>query len=298
VGPDLLRGPLVTVVMPAYNAAAFIERAIESVLKQTYDHLELIVVDDGSTDGTATLIESFGGRLVCLRQRNAQQAVARNRGALRGRGELVAFIDADDEWLPQKLERQVRFLDRHAQYSLAICGVQEIDGSGNPLRDRRASFRGDPREAILLGDTGGGICGSTPLIRRREFEQLGGFDEALPPCEDTDLLWRAACSGGIGVIEEVLVRYRLHGGNAHARLDLMIPAWQRFYRKALGSPAARERGWVFRARCRERLYWMLAGDCAAAGAYFASLSYAAVAACQWPPSSLRRLRRLARSSSD
>jgi glycosyltransferase involved in cell wall biosynthesis len=289
-----MRQPLVSVVMPAYNAASFIETAIDSVLRQTYANLELVVVDDGSTDATPRLAEAYGDRLVCFRQRNARQAAARNRGALESSGELIAFIDADDEWLPRKLEKQVRLLDAHPECGLVLCGVQEVDRNGGPLRARQIWFHGDPCEAIPLGEAGGGICGSTPVIRRSVFEELGGFDEALPPCEDTDLIWRYACCGKLEAVEEVLVHYRLHDCSAHGSLDLMIPAWRRFYRKVLASDMASDRGPLFRARCRGRLSYMLAGDYAKTGAYLASLRCAAAAALQWPPFALRILRQLAR----
>lgn len=289
--------PLVTVVMPAYNAARFIERAIESVLSQSYSPTELIVVDDGSTDATPNVVSSFLDRLTYIRQPNARQAAARNRGVDAGRGDLLAFIDADDEWMPEKLAAQVAYLEKNPTVSAVVCGVIETDESGRSIRNREAWIDGEPRRALLLGTTGGGICGSTPLIRASAFEALGGFDEDLPPVEDTDLLWRVACQGEIGVIPEPLVRYRLHASNAHSQLQPMTIAWKRFYAKALSSLPATADNWTFRAACRGRLYYMLAG-CHITAKEVGPGAYYALAACLWwPPSGIRILRHLVRRPS-
>jgi len=104
--------PLVSVIIPAYNATAFLGETLDSVLAQTYPNLEIIVVDDGSTDDTPDLLGSYGDRIRVLRQANSGQATARNHGAREAHGELLAFLDSDDLWDPDKIARQVELLDR------------------------------------------------------------------------------------------------------------------------------------------------------------------------------------------
>jgi glycosyltransferase involved in cell wall biosynthesis len=274
--------PLVSVVVPAYNAARFLAAAIDSVLAQTYREVELILVDDGSTDETPAVARSYGQRLRYLRQANARQAAARNRGIAEARGELIAFLDADDVWREDKLEKQVALIERTPGLGLVYSSLEHIGADGAPCGGARARLRGAALAGILLGETDG-ICGSTPLVPRSVLDRVGVFDVDLPPCEDTDLFWRIAARYPIDFVDEPVVRYRFHPGNAHADLQRMRRAWSLLYRKALADPDVRRLGGVFRARCRGRLYHMLAGDHAAAGDWGRACLYAARAVACWPP---------------
>jgi len=126
---------LVTAVIPAFNAERFVAEAIESVLGQTHPQVECIVVDDGSTDHTAEVVERYGERVRLLRQRNAGVSVARNNGAAAGEGAFVAFLDADDRWHQAKLERQLARLQGATAQTMAVCAVRAIDEAGAPLGD-------------------------------------------------------------------------------------------------------------------------------------------------------------------
>jgi glycosyltransferase involved in cell wall biosynthesis len=274
--------PFVSVIMPAYNAAPFIGTAIDSVLAQTYSHHELTVVDDGSTDGTAEIVRAYGGRLRYVRQGNARQAAARNRGIAESRGELIAFVDADDVWRQDKLERQVALLTSNPRLGLAYSSMELIDRDGRSLGCSPARLRGDCLAGLLLGQSGG-ICGSTGLVPRAVLERVGTFDVELTPCEETDLFWRIAAEYPIDYIGEPLVQYRIHPGNAHANVTRTTRAWRLMYHKALADRRVRRLGLLFRARCRGRLYHMLAGDHAAAGSWGRACFYALRGAAHWPP---------------
>jgi glycosyltransferase involved in cell wall biosynthesis len=271
------------VVIPVYNGAGFIGQAIESVFAQTYPCRELIVVDDGSTDATAEIVRSYGARVHYVRQDNARQAAARNRGIGEARGQLLAFLDADDIWREDKLEKQVTLLERDPQVGLVYSSMEHIGADGRALGHARARLRGSCLAGILLGRTGG-ICGSTPIVRRSVLDRVGVFDVDLPPCEDTDLFWRVAARCPIDFVEEPVVKYRVHPGNAHADLARMTRAWTLLYRKALADPAVRRLGRGFRARARARLHSMLAGDHARAGQWGLASLHGLRAVASWPPS--------------
>ncbi len=290
----MVTDPLVSVILPAYNAARFIGAAIDSVLAQTYSRFELIVVDDGSTDHTASILRGYGDRVRYIYQRNARQAAARNKGLRHATGELMAFIDADDIWLPQKLEKQVALFRQNPDLGLVYCSLREIDVEGKPLRDLRADLRGYVLERVLLGKFSGGGGGSTSLIPRRVLETVGDFDINLPPCEDTDLLWRIASRYPIDYVDEVLVLYRFHGSNAHADVKIMTQAWKRLYNKALHSPWVQRLGWRFHCQCYGRLYYMLAGDHACARQWLNACQYGFYSILWWPPNLFKVMGRMVR----
>jgi glycosyltransferase involved in cell wall biosynthesis len=284
--------PLVSVVMPAYNAAPYIRAALESALAQTYGSLEVIVVDDGSTDGTATVVRAFGDRVRYIFQPNARQAAARNHGVRESRGDLIAFLDADDAWLPEKIEKQVSLLRSRPDLGLVYCSMREVDAAGRTIRVAHANLRGERLRELLLGGATGGICGSTPLTTRKVFEAVGGFDTDLTPVEESDLFWRIATRYPIDFVDEPLVLYRRHESNAHLDTARMARAWRGLYRKALNDPTVRRLGWTFRSRCRGRLYYMLAGDHVRARQWALAALYAALGGICWPPTLLQSCARL------
>jgi glycosyltransferase involved in cell wall biosynthesis len=196
--------PLVTVVVPAYNAEHQLEQALASILAQDYEPFEVVVVDDGSTDASAAVASRFPG-VRCLRQDNAGPSAARNRGVEEARGELVAFVDADDEVPPNKLSLQVGYLLDHPEVS-CVLGRQEVElgDGGAPEWMGHDSVFGDFAGVPLMS-----------LITSREtFQSLGGFDPGLRIAEDRDLLVRMRERGlNIAVVPEVVLRRRFHGDN-------------------------------------------------------------------------------------
>jgi glycosyltransferase involved in cell wall biosynthesis len=285
--------PTVSVIIPAYNAEAYVAEAISSALDQRCPPAEVIVVDDGSTDGTAAVVKGFGPRVTYIHQANARQAAARNTGIRHSSGELLAFLDADDIWEPDKLCRQVELLQSRPDVALAYCGAVEVGPDGAFGQTLAPQLRGVCGREILLG-RGSVVLGSTMLARRSAMTRVGLFDDRLPPCEDMDLAWRIGLHESIDFVDAPLVRYRQHAAAAHRNLDLMEAAWRRLYAKALADPTVRDLGVGFRFRCYGRLYYMLAGDHALGGRSLVALRYLALAAAHWPPMLLVALRQRGR----
>src|ERR1051326_205992 len=129
--------PQVSVIIPTYNSAHYLADAVESVLSQTFQDIEVLIIDDGSTDETETVIQRYGSLVRCFRQRNSGVAVARNRGIEESRGEYVAFLDADDTWLPHKLERQLAALDECSDYGACYSAFTVVTSDLAPINVNR-----------------------------------------------------------------------------------------------------------------------------------------------------------------
>lgn len=200
-------GPLVSVIIPAYNAEKTIRRALESVLLQDYAPIEIIVVNDASRDGTAAVVESFGEPTIALINRpvNGGVSAAMNAGLRRARGEYVAFLDADDEWLPGKLHKQVALISANPQMTFVSCGARWISRSGDVREETgmESPVVSSDLWRTLLAEA----CVAKPcvLARRTVFAQVGEFDETLPMAEDQDMWIRLASVGDVGVVLEPLV---------------------------------------------------------------------------------------------
>ncbi len=215
--------PNVSVVIPTHDRLGLVDEAVASVLEQTFPDLELVVVDDGSTDGTAEhLAARFSDpRLRIVVQENRGASAARNRGAAETSGEWLAFLDSDDRWLPRKLERQLEALAAHPDHPAAY--TEEIwyrNGRWANPRKIHAKYSGWIFERCLP------LCIISPssiLMRREVFEALGGFDESLPACEDYDLWLRLAARHPVLLVpERLIVKRNGHPGQlsqAHFGLD-------------------------------------------------------------------------------
>jgi GT2 family glycosyltransferase len=202
---------LVSVVIPTFNRGGLVREAVASVCAQHGAEFELVVVDDGSTDGTvAALHDEFGTRIRVIRTDNRGVAASRNLGVAASRGEVIAFLDSDDLWLPGKLAAQITFFAAHPEAQ--ICQTEEIwirNGVRvNPCAHHRKPS-GDIFEPSLR------LCLVSPsavMLRRELFERVGGFDERLPVCEDYDLWLRIARDTPVWLVDQPLVIKR--GGHA------------------------------------------------------------------------------------
>ena len=271
--------PIVSVVIPAYNAQGFIADAVRSALAQTYRDLEVIVVDDGSTDGTLTELEGFGDRIRVHQQANQGVAAARNAGAQMAHGGWIAFLDADDLWLPHKLERQLAagaapmlFTDR---LNIGARGdLPEVQSEVTPMR-------GGDLFTVLLGE-GNFITNTSVMMRRALFETMGGFYTGLNGTEDWDLWIRVAERHEIGFVDEPLVRYRFHPGGLSRNFAKMGRERLHVIARALDLPRGRELDW----RTRRRIWaetWRTNGyEAGRAGARKQALLDYARAAAAWP----------------
>lgn len=180
--------PLVSVVMAAYNAVDFVGAALQSIYAQEYEALEVVVVDDGSIDGTSEVVRSFPD-VRYVHQENAGPAAARNRAFIEARGELVAVLDSDDLMAPGRIRSQADYLRTHPDVG-AVLGRQEWIGAPDSL----------PRDAVY-GDPNGIPVGGAAMFRRSVLERLGGYDASFVQGEDTDLLIRMR---ELGIRHEIL----------------------------------------------------------------------------------------------
>lgn len=224
--------PLISVIIPTYNRADTLAEAICSVLSQTYDNIELIIVDDGSTDGTDEVLEQFSGQVISRRTKNNSGAcAARNLGLKISTAEYVAFLDSDDLWLPNKLEEQFTAL---VSLPPEYCGVY----SGY-TRSRMNDRQGRGRDVIpehevtasqILGrNTIGGM--SCALLRKSAVMQVGAFDESLPASQDWDLWIRLCDQFRMMPISMVHLTYREHSSQISANSNVKYDGMKRLYAK-------------------------------------------------------------------
>lgn len=204
------QNPLVSVIIPTYNRGWVLKEAIDSVLAQDFKDFELIVVDDGSTDDTGQILAAYNQDLIALHQSNSGVSAARNRGIGTASGQLIAFLDSDDLWLPRKLSTQVDFFNSHP--GAVINQTEEIwirNGVRVNPKTRHHKFSGMIFEKSLA------LCLVSPsavMMRRSLFDDVGLFDENLPACEDYDLWLRLSWRYPVHLIETPLIIKR--GGHA------------------------------------------------------------------------------------
>ncbi len=203
--------PTVSVIIPTYNRCAYSQEAIDSVLAQTYTDYEIIVVDDGSTDDTGEVLrQRYGDRIRYAWQENGGQALARNHGVALARGELLAFLDSDDRYLPTYLAEQVKALQSHPEYGVVACGTYLIDAAGQP-RGAMKLWEEMPTLDIEACVIKWPFMPSVMLMHRRLYDEVGGQDPSLVPAEDWEfvlrlllaqvpLMWNRTC----------LSEYRIH----------------------------------------------------------------------------------------
>lgn len=224
---------LVSVVIPAYNAAATLDETLRSVRSQTHRALEIIVVDDGSTDRTRMVAERHAAvdhRVQVISQANAGVAAARNTGWNRARSELIAFIDADDLWAPTKIERQVQaLLAGNERIGLVYCWSVRINSQSRIIRvQNQATWEGDVLDRIVSSNFIGN--GSAALVRREALIHAGGFDRRLRDagaegCEDLLVYYRIAERYHFAVVPEPLVGYRHLPNSMSSNRTSMLRSW-------------------------------------------------------------------------
>lgn len=215
-------GPTVSAIVPAYNSSTTIRDTLRSIYAQTYPHIiEVIVVDDGSTDDTPAIIAREFPEVILIRQENAGGAAARNTGARRATGDYLALLDHDDQWLPHKIETQVRVMAEHPEIALATCLPTHMDcGQETNLEapGTRSEDRPYPLQLTSFRDwlyrTQKPFFPSCSgwLVRARVFHEVGGLDESIWPADDWEFLLRLAGLGfGVTVLTEALVAYNRNG---------------------------------------------------------------------------------------
>lgn len=213
--------PVVSVIVPTRNRAKLLPRAIDSILNQTYDNLEVIIIDGHSTDDTINVINGYSDSRIRYYSQKIQKngAQATNEGIEKSRGKYIAFLDDDDEWLQDKLEKQVCLLDSLPDdYGMVYCWMDYYDQSGEILHQTHPDIRGDIFEQVLLKES---IAGTpTYLIRKSVIDKVGGFDTNLVFGDDGEFVRRVAKNFKIDFVPEVLAKvYTDHGFDRQSDLN-------------------------------------------------------------------------------
>ena len=223
--------PALSVIIPVWNGERYLPESLACLAAQTRRDFEVIVVDDGSTDGSAALVEAFaqtpGAPSVSLiRQANAGVSAARNRGIAAARAPLIGFLDCDDLWTPDKVAQQLAVLEAHPEIDLCFTGFSFIDGAGRDLPERSLPPEGPVSVEALLPRNF--IHTSTVIVRRSALERVGGFDTGLSTFEDFELWLRigALRDPGILGLRQILCRYRRHATQTTRDWTAMHDGWR------------------------------------------------------------------------
>ena len=210
------RKPLVSVIIPTFNRAHVVYRAIDSVLQQTFSNYEIIVVDDNSADDTQEVLESRYGNKIKYIQKNINEGLsaARNTGIEASAGAYIAFLDDDDIWMPDKLVLQVEAMKKNSDIGLSYCGCIMAREDGSVVKEVRPAKRGNIFEELLYQNYIFG-SGSVILIKKDILPKTGSFDVNLTACEDWDLCIRVARDYQIDFVEKLLVKYMVREDNMH-----------------------------------------------------------------------------------
>ncbi|WP_158812403.1 glycosyltransferase family 2 protein [Streptomyces fulvoviolaceus] len=225
---------LVSVIIPLYNTEKYIGACLASVLSQTHRELDVIVVDDGSTDGGAAIAEGIADERIRVdRGANRGGAAARNRGLALAKGEIVAFLDADDLWYPEKLSEQISVLESDRGVVAVGAVFQYLSGNGRRLLGRAGQDARDPdsRERLQRGQLMPFPFNSSLIAWTDTVRAAGGFDESLPVVEDLDLMTRLALAGSIATVMRPLGAYRVHSNSLSARHHAKMMMLMRFVEK-------------------------------------------------------------------
>jgi glycosyltransferase involved in cell wall biosynthesis len=257
--------PSVSIVVATHNQGAFLAEAVASVRAQTFADWELLIVDDGSTDDTAAVAGRFrdDGRIRYLPGPHAERAAARNRGIAASTGDLVAFLDADDLWRPEKLARQVAALAAAPDAGACYTATRFVDGGGRPLPIRKPAHATAGRlfPAFARGNF---VILASMVVRRSCLAALGGFDATLPVygCEDWDLWLRLARRWPIAALDEELTLYRRHATNT--RWQDVLASGLAVIDRLYADPAVAGEAGLSHAAARARHLWYHAAAVAAA----------------------------------
>lgn len=244
--------PAVSVVMATYNYGRFLGGAVESVLGQTFGDFELIVVDDGSSDDTAAVLRPYlaDPRVRGYRLDHLGQPAAKNVGIRLARAPLIAFLDADDLWLPAKLERQLACFQADPSLGLVCARTLWIDETGIPLERKQPTlYRGNVLDELFVDNF---VCFSSAMVRAKVLHEVGLFDESLPLAIDYDLWLRVAASHRFDYVDEPLVKYRTGHASLSRRQEERLETVKRIMRRFLDEhggrvlvdPAMARRAWA------------------------------------------------------
>lgn len=253
---------LVSIILPVYNYDSYISETIESVLAQSYPHFELLIINDGSTDGTEKLILEYAhkdSRITYLpNKRNLGVSASRNRGLKEAKGEFIAFIDGDDLWMEEKLEKQMKLFNSHPEIEIINCAGIIIDPEGNEKKTFRALGETVTNDLILdlLFYCRISALMLTLIIRRSTLNGNSFFDERLQIYEDRDFIIEHLTESNYLPIEEPLVKLRRHPKQATStKLYEDIISYKIFSSRVIKKLGNKQWRYVLKAKAEKNIYW-------------------------------------------
>lgn len=250
-----MKSPLISVIIPNHNYARYLPTTIESVLNQSVGNLDLIIVDNGSTDNSREVITGYAGELTAIYQKDLGQASSRNTGLAHAKGELIAFLDADDYWEPKKLEMQLEKLNEEFQF--IYTGLRQFDSdTGLTLNSIKPKFKNDCKLAFLESPTTAIVPAgeSSALMTHSLVKKVGTFNERLNSATGRDFFRRCSNFTKFGYVDSELVNYRIHNKNMSDNQKRMMQDTELAYELLFADPE-----WKFasgyRRSCLAKLQW-------------------------------------------
>jgi CTP:molybdopterin cytidylyltransferase MocA len=269
----------VSVIIPAYNSEAFLENAIRSVLAQSYPIHEVIVVNDGSTDRTGELAAAFGGQVRVVSQQNQGLAASRNNGVAAAASEFVAFLDSDDAWAPEKIERQLAAMAAQPDAVMCYTGLMVVHQDGSQVPTEPSAVEG---LALRLRAGNPGIAPSSVLMRRVAFLQSGGFNVALRRCEDWEMWVRLIRIGPFCRVAEPLTLYTSNTTGLSADPKAMFEIAEGLLEGTLLAGLQGPERWLWRRRILSHQAYRSAMTARGAGKLREELRYMLHSVSVWP----------------
>ncbi len=224
--------PKVSVIIPVYNHEKYIRECVESALAQDYENIEVIVVDDGSTDATPEILKEFGGRIRCIRQENQGAAAAFNHGLRLAMSSFVSWLSSDDVFLPDKIRQQVSRFQEDPDLAVVYTDYIRIDADGHELEVVHSHC--PPRERFVREYLAGGFVSAVTMLMRREcIDKVGPFDESLQAYEDYDMVLRLLQRYRLGYVPLPLMKYRWHSANMSHKFRILQNCRDQVFLKVL-----------------------------------------------------------------
>jgi glycosyltransferase involved in cell wall biosynthesis len=245
----------VSVLIPNHNYARYLKKTIDSVISQSHPDIEIIVIDNGSTDNSREVLEAYGTRIKAIFQPDLGQAQARNNGLSKATGDLIALLDADDYWEPTKIERQIRLISN--DYQFVYSGMRQFESDSNStIRVITPVFKDDCRLYFLKHPSRSIVPGgeSSAIFTRSLIDEVGNFNTALNSASGRDFFRRCSAKTNFDFVSEGLLNYRLHKTNMSRNPQLMMSDTAKAYQILFEDP-----DWLFaqtyRRKCLSDLHW-------------------------------------------
>lgn len=254
--------PLISIIIPCYNAEKYIAETIQSVINQTHKNWELIIVNDGSTDNSIEIINKYidlDNRIKLINKENTGVSDTRNKGIVLAKGEFMAFLDADDVWNSDFLESTLLKFSSDHSLGLVHSDNQIINEYSEKLGQINTSFEGYVLDKLLLGGENEYIFAiSSVVVKKEVVENVGQFDVRLSNGADHEFYFRVANKYKIGRVPKIGIYYRLHANNMHANIELLEKDTLAIYKKADETNLFKNS--IFRRKCYSTIYLILAGS--------------------------------------